>query len=180
MSHEKTQEGKKEFRLIDGLKIFFLALMVAFLTTQFVMNSTLVEGSSMADTLHSGDRLLVMKLGTSINRLKRGDIVVFDAPGEEKLYIKRVIAFPNEYVQIEDGLVYINGKRLDEPYISTAYTYTSGPKEWYIQEGELFVLGDNRQRGASKDSRVFGPIKAEALEGHAIFRYFPLDHMGTF
>ena len=76
MSHEKTQEGKKEFRLIDGLKIFFLALMVAFLITQFVMNSTLVEGSSMADTLHSGDRLLVMKLGTSINRLKRGDIVV--------------------------------------------------------------------------------------------------------
>lgn len=180
MFNKKTEDRRKEFHLIDGLKIFFMALIIAFFITQFVMNSTLVEGSSMADTLHSGDRLLVMKLGASINQLQRGDIIVFDAPGEDKLYIKRVIAFPNEFVQIEDGLVYINGKRLDEPYISTAYTYTSGPKEWYVQEGELFVLGDNRQRGASKDSRVFGPIKGKSLEGHAVFRYYPLDKMGAF
>ncbi len=169
---------KKPFRLRDGVRIFALALVAAFLLTQFVVNSTLVEGSSMANTLHSGDRLIVFKLGSRIDQLTRGDIVVFRAPEEEKFYIKRVIAFPNEFVQIEDGLVYINGLRLEESYISTSYTHTSGPKEWYLHEGEVFVLGDNRQKGASRDSRVFGPIQANRIEGHAVFRYFPLDQMG--
>lgn len=159
-------------------RIFFAALLIAFLITHFLLSSTRVEGRSMAPTLQEGDRLFVDKMGTQISALHRGDIIVFRSPDENKDYIKRIIAFPQEYVQIDEGLVYINGKRLDEPYIDSAYTHTSDHKEWYVGEDQVFVLGDNRAEGASRDSRAFGPIERSALKGHAFFRYLPIGRMG--
>lgn len=169
---------KAEFQGKDFLKIVLSALVIAFLITRFLLASTMVEGTSMQDTLQHGDRLFVLKVGLNAKRLKRGDIVVFHAPDEKKDYIKRVIAFPHEYVQIENGLVYINGKRLEEPYIKSDFTHTGEESEWLVGEGEYFVLGDNRLEGASKDSRVFGCISQGSLVGKAIFRYFPFDDVG--
>lgn len=166
------------FQWKDLSRILGAGLLIAFLITNFVLSSTRVEGNSMASTLVDGDRLFIAKRGAKPSKLERGDIIVFHAPDENKDYIKRLIAFPHEYVQIDEGLVYINGKRLDEPYTGTAYTHTSDQKEWYVGEGQVFVLGDNRAEGASRDSRAFGPIEASAIKGHAFFRYLPLSRMG--
>lgn len=185
MIEERTREGAKRtkrgerFDLKDWLKVIGVAVVIAFLITRFVVSTTLVDGSSMQETLHDGDKLVVLRFGLSPKELRRGDIIVFHAPdGSGKDYIKRVVGFPNEYVEIEDGLVYINGKRLEERYINTAYTHTHGDSHWYVQEGELFVLGDNRLEGASKDSRVFGPIRAQSVIGKTVFRYYPFSKAG--
>lgn len=174
-------KGKKEqeLSLRDGVKIVFIAILISLFITRFIVSSTTVDGHSMEDSLKNNDRLIVWKFSIDIKDLSRGDIVVFHAPDDEKKdYIKRVIAFPNEYVQIEDGLVYINGERLEERYINTPFTYTSLEKEWFVKEGELFVMGDNRLEGASRDSRTFGAIKQDSLVGKAIFRFFPWTRMG--
>lgn len=169
---------KKKFGPVLLLKILAIALLLAFLITKFLVSSTRVEGSSMLDTLHSGDRLLVFKPGSDVDSLERGDIIVFRPPGENRFYIKRVIGLPNEYIQIDNGSVFVNGKRLEEDYANSSYTYTGDKTEWFIGEGEVFVLGDNRKEGASKDSRIFGPIKGKSIEGHASFRYYPFNSIG--
>lgn len=175
----KKAQAKSGFTLADGGRIILIAVFIAVLIIHFVLSSTIVDGHSMEETLQNGDRLIVWKLGVSEKNLSRGDLVVFHAPDDRgKDYIKRIIAFPNEYVQIDNGLVYINGKRLDEPYISNAFTHVSGNREWYVGEGELFVMGDNRQEGASKDSRIFGSIPAKSIVGKAVFRYYPLSNIG--
>ncbi len=167
-----------ELQWKEIIRIVLSAILIAFLITHFIVSSTVVEGTSMHDTLQDGDRLLMMKLGLSLNELERGDIVVFHAPDEQRDYIKRIIAFPNEYVQIEDGMVYINGKRLDEPYVNTSYTHTSDKADWLVGKDQVFVLGDNREEGGSRDSRIFGPIPASSIIGKTTFRYFPFSSFG--
>ncbi len=169
----------KSMELLDWIKTIGGAILIAFLLTQFVFSATTVKGRSMEDTLHDNDRLFVWKMGVSGDSLNRGDIIVFHAPGATKEdYIKRVIAFSHEYVQIKDGLVYINGDRLDEPYINTAYTHTLMNSEWYVGEDEIFVLGDNRIEGASRDSRIFGPIPVDSIVGRAFFKFYPWSDLG--
>ncbi|MDD7593215.1 MAG: signal peptidase I [Peptoniphilaceae bacterium] len=174
----ETKPEREEFRPIEAIRIILSAILIAFLITHFLVSSTVVEGTSMLDTLHDGDRLFVLKQGIGVSDLSRGDIIVFHAPDENRDYIKRVVAFPGEYVQIENGMVYINGKRLEETYINADQTLTSGATDWLVPEGELFVLGDNRLEGASKDSRFFGTISEDAIVGRAAFRYFPFDRFG--
>lgn len=173
------EPGAKSMELLDWVKTILGAIVIAFLLTQFVFSATTVKGRSMEDTLHNNDQLFVWKLGVDGEGLSRGDIIVFHAPDANKEdYIKRVIAFPHEYVQIKDGLVYINGERLEEPYINTAYTHTLLTTEWYVGEGEVFVLGDNRMEGASRDSRIFGPIAFDSIVGRAFFRFYPWSDLG--
>ena len=178
--HAPKEHAAKEFKATEALRIIVAAILIAFLITHFIVASTVVEGSSMEDSLHSGDRLFVFKQGITAEGLHRGDIVVFHAPDENRDYIKRVVALPDEYVQIEDGMVYINGKRLEESYINTSFTHAAKNASWLVGKDQLFVLGDNRQEGASRDSRYFGTISVKSIVGRAVFRYFPFDAFGGF
>lgn len=177
-SRRKHKRRKGELTGREFLRIFLIAALIAFLISTFVISTAVVDGQSMADTLQDGDRVLVLKFHQSVDTLKRGDIIVFRAPDDDKDYIKRVVGLPNEYIEIENGLVYINGDRLNEDYINTAYTGTSGDLSWFVPEGSVFVLGDNRKREASRDSRVFGSVASEALIGRAVLRYYPLSRYG--
>ena len=118
----------------------------------------------------------------------RGDVVVFLAPTESKDFIKRVIGLPGETVEIKadpdptgqpgspcgDCGVYINGVRLNEPYIKQTPDYAYGPVT--IDEGFVFVMGDNRRN--SQDSHSFGPLKVNAIIGTAFVSYWPFDKLG--
>lgn len=177
MTGRKRKE-KIKFNPVSVLKILALVIFIVFLITKFLVSSTRVEGYSMQETLHDGDRLLVFKPGSDVDSLDRGDIIVFKPPGKNRRYIKRVIGLPNEYIQIDNGSVFVNGKRLEEDYVKSDYTYTSGKQEWYVEENKVFVLGDNREEGASEDSRIFGPIDSKTIEGHASFRYYPFSSIG--
>lgn len=174
------RKRRRGVRLWDFVRVIALAGVLAILITTFVLNATLVEGDSMNETLHDQDRLFVNKFLVSAEDVKRGDIVVFRAPDDESRdYIKRVVGLPNEFVQIVDGKVFVNGERILEGYINTEYTHTSGTTEWLLGKDEIFVLGDNRIDGESKDSRVLGPIKSDKIIGIAFFRFYPWDQSGN-
>ena len=183
-----------------------LALLI-FLAVRTVVLNFRVDGLSMEPTLNTGEMLLVNRqmyshfdLNQVLNVLpfvdregehefypfhppQRGDIVVFDPPigAVEKPYIKRVIALPGETVSIRDGAVFVDGARLDEPYLGVTATRWPGRPDEYellVPEDHVFVLGDNRNN--STDSRSFGPVDEDAIIGRAWIAYWPADLFGIF
>ncbi|WP_352419840.1 signal peptidase I [Proteiniborus sp.] len=170
----KTNIRKEIF---EWIKSIAFAVIVAILIKTFLFNTTYVLGYSMYPTLHERDRLFTNKIVYKVTEPKRGDIVVLKAPDDpNKDYIKRVIGIDGDIVEIIDGKVYVNGEQYIEKYISEdAYTYSYENSSWKVEEGYLFVLGDNRNKGASKDSRYLGLIPISAIKGKATYRYFPFD-----
>lgn len=179
---EKTKESEDKNETIEWVKSIVTAVVIAILIKTFIFNTTYVLGNSMFPTLHEKDRLFANKISLYFSTPSRGDIVVLEAPDEvKKDYIKRVIGVAGDNIEIKDGNVYLNGEKLDEPYLDKdAYTHIYDESYWEIPEEQLFVLGDNRNPGASKDSRVFGCISTDSIKGITGFRYFPInDRFGT-
>ncbi|MFC1982219.1 signal peptidase I [Chloroflexota bacterium] len=126
-----------------------LIALVIFLGLQTTLQSSIVLGSSMGPNFETGQRLIVDKVTYRFGDVKRGDVVILRPPSNSSVdYIKRVIALPGETVEIKDGLVYIDGDPLSEPYIFDSPRYIMKAVE--IPEGYCFVLGDNRN--SSNDS----------------------------
>lgn len=175
MENNDKKEGKNE--TIEWVKSIITAVVIAILIKTFIFNTTYVLGNSMFPTLHEKDRLFANKFSLYFSGPSRGDIVVLEAPDEvKKDYIKRVIGIEGDSVEIKEGKVYLNGEELEESYLDKdAYTHTYDETYWEIPEGNLFVLGDNRNPGASKDSRVFGYISVDSIKGVTGFRYFPIN-----
>lgn len=176
MSFEKEEEKKKPSTLStiwDWAKSFIIALVIALLLKAVVAEPTQVQGSSMENTLHTGDRVIVNKLTLRFNPIKRGQIIVMHYNPKNEDYIKRVIGLPGETVQLIDGAFYINGKKLEESYVNGDYTEQSSGFEWQLKEKEYFVVGDNRLPNMSMDSRAFGPINLDDIVGVASFRFYP-------
>ena len=170
-------EKKSNTEVFEWVKSIALAVAIALLIKTFVFNTTYVLGNSMYPTLLEKDRLFALKIPLYFGGPETGDIVVLEAPDNpNKDYIKRVIALSGDKVEILDGKVYVNDKQLNEDYIvDDAYTYAYENSIWVVPDGELFVLGDNRAEGASKDSRYFGPVTKKSVKGVTGFRYFPID-----
>lgn len=167
---------KKEIK--EWLIAIVIALAIAFVIKGFVFDLIQVSGTSMVPTLHNGDRVAVEKLSLYTNNIKRDQIVILDSGDKEHtIYIKRVIGLPGENLEIKNGFVYINGKKLNEPYLKPG-TFTSGDIKITVPENTVFVLGDNRE--VSEDSRYIGPIPLNRLKGHAIFRLYPFNQIKTF
>lgn len=165
------KELKKE--VFDWLKSIVLAIIIAIIIKTFVFNTTYVLGNSMYPTLEEKDRLFTSKIDYLIGSPKRGDIVILDAPDNEKKdYIKRVIGVEGDKVEIKNGEVILNGESLKESYIESGVV-TEGEVTVLVPKEEVFVLGDNRNRFASKDSRYFGTVSIKKIKGKAVFRYYP-------
>jgi len=183
---------KKEVK--DWIITIVAAVIIAYVLQSFVLQFACVSGDSMKETLHDRDVLYVNKL---LYTPERGDIVIVDM---EKLYgpdnpqryhVKRVVAVENDsiYIDFNTGDVFVNGELIDEPYIKDrttrggSYLYSleargefSQEKPLVLKEGEVFVMGDNRLN--SLDSRENGPYTVDMIEGHALFRFWPLDDFG--
>ena len=138
--------------------------------------------SSMAPALEKGDYLIARMKPCADSAAKRGDIVIFPYPEDEsKLFIKRIVGLPGQRIQIKNKGVFINDRPLDDPWgvYKTNVTIPKhdsprdnfGPKD--IPEGEVFVLGDNRD--FSQDSRFFGNIKIKEMRGKPLFIYWSDD-----
>ena len=168
--------GSDDFlkNLREWVRSIFIALVLAILIKSFLFEPTLVSGSSMENTLHDRDRLIIDKITLKFRALERGDIVVLKYD-ENNDYIKRVVGLPGEVVQIIGGKVYVNGKVLEEDYINSDKTDTINGYEWKLGKGEYFVMGDNRLPGKSSDSRVFGPVSIDRIKGVADIRFYPFD-----
>jgi signal peptidase I len=123
----------------------------------------------MKPTLQNGEYILVSRITYKTSEPQRGDIIVFSFPIDENQdLIKRVIGLPGETVSIHDGHVLIDGRELNEPYIANPPVYNG---EWTVNEGQLFVLGDNRND--SKDSHQWGLLPMDHVIGKALVIYWP-------
>ena len=133
--------------------------------------------------LHDGEFVLVNKLAYKAHDVNHGDLIVFERPpeaaqaGQEDIkdLIKRVIAVGGDTVESRNGLVYVNGERIEEPYLVEG-TPTERLPLTPVPEGEVFVMGDNRTN--SEDSRDFGPIDEDTIVGRAVVKVLPLSDIG--
>lgn len=161
--------------LRETLETLLLALIIFFGVKEFVLQNFRVEGQSMEPNFHTGQYLIVDKISYRLHSIERGDVIVFVPPKEaNRDFIKRVIALPGERVEIRQGRVLINGKLLQEPYITVSWNYTYGPQ--VVGENEYFVLGDNRNN--SSDSRMWGLLPRKNVVGKAWLSYWPPQQWG--
>lgn len=176
INNKKTLNLVKS-KFIVTIKIILISILFAFLVEHFIFYSTLISGNSMYPTLLEDDRLFSVKLPLYFRDPKVGEIIVFRAPDSlKKDYIKRVIAVPGDIVKITDGKVYVNDIEIKESYIEKDIdTLIYGEDKWVVEDGKLFVMGDNRRSGASMDSRYFDSIDNGLVKGVVNTRYYPFD-----
>ena len=173
-------------QIFEWIVVIAIALIVAMLVRLFLLQQFYISGPSMETTMFSDNRVLVSKLAYKIGDIDRGDVVVFDRATmngsqiEHDDLIKRVIGLGGESIEIRDCSVYIDGKKLNEPYLpsrdiglanlSDRCGVVSMPLTT-IENDEVFLLGDNRPQ--SFDSRMFGPINKDLIIGQAFVLMWP-------
>ncbi|MBO1003825.1 signal peptidase I [Pseudogracilibacillus auburnensis] len=172
----------------DWFKVFIIALIFALLVRKFLFSPIIVDGPSMQPTLYDRDQMIVNKFIYHITKPERFDIVIFHA-SEQKDFIKRVIGLPGEHVMVEDNILYIDGKEVEQPFleqhddtpiiypiITNDFTLEMLPGGYdEIPEGYVLVLGDNRSN--STDSRSLGLISIDQIVGKTSIIYWPLQRI---
>lgn len=146
---------------------YVVILVLIVLLRIYVVTPVTVDGNSMNDTLYTNDLMLLFKIGD----IERYDIVV--ANHDNKKLIKRVIGMPNDKIKCVSGILYINNEEDTSGY---GYGENIDFPEYILKEDEYFLIGDNRSD--SLDSRYFGPVKKEDIEGKANFIIFPFNRFG--
>lgn len=187
MSVNQSPGDKKPSNLKNKLKengiTIVIALLLALLIRVFIAEPRYIPSESMYPTLETGDRLVVEKVAYKFHPPSQGDIVVFQPPTQLRVlgyepnqaFIKRAIATAGETIAVKDGIVYVNDRPLQEDYIAAPPEYELLPIK--VPEGQLFVMGDNRNN--SNDSHVWGFLPTENIIGHAVFRFWPVARIGT-
>jgi signal peptidase I len=165
--------------------IIFAAVM-AVLIVVFVVQPVKVEGTSMQPRLENEERIFVNKFKYNFEPIQRGDIIVFWFPDDpSKSFIKRIIGLPGETIDMDAlGRITINGVPLDESYLApernqmARVRWAAVDQRWkIIKQHYYFVMGDNRDM--SNDSRSWGWVPEKYIYGKAMFRYWPLQRMGS-
>ena len=182
---ERTKKREGETSIIRELLgwIVYIIIIIAltYLIVTYIGQRTSVQGSSMETTLSDGDNLIVDKISYRFRDPSRYDIIVFPYQhAENTYYIKRIIGLPGETVQVIDGYMYINGKKLDEHYGAEVMEDPGIAAEPIkLGDDEYFVLGDNRNH--SSDSRVasVGVLTRDMLIGRAWVRIYPFNKIGV-
>jgi len=147
--------------------------MVLYFIVDSAIDRVRVQKISMEPTLIKGDILFVNKLAYKLAEFQYGQIITFHYPLDPEMdYIKRVIGLPGDRVEIKDLQVWVNGRLLYEPYISALPEYQG---VWEVPEGQLFVLGDNRNPSA--DSHVWGFVPVENVIGKVFMVYWPINRI---
>ncbi len=196
---------RNEKPILKEIGSWIVVIVVALVLSLFIDSTIIakaeVEQSSMENTLFEGQQLIVNKLSYAFDEPKRGDIIIFleneekgniidnfirsvknrfsssdEIAAEQERLVKRVIGVAGDEIDIQDGYVYINGERLEESYVNGITLPGNLKLPITVGEGELFVIGDNRE--VSRDSRDFGPIDVKQVEGKAVFRVYPFNQIG--
>ncbi|HLF17671.1 MAG TPA: signal peptidase I [Candidatus Omnitrophota bacterium] len=190
---EEEKKIKQKSSLQEWAESIIIAFILAMFIRTFFIQAFKIPSGSMRQTLIEGDRLMVNKLRygplvpftkkrlPGFSKSQRGDIIVFIFPDDQKRdFIKRLIAFEGEMVEIRDGDIYINGQLVTDATIKNIYYYNRGEygrlgEPIRVPEGQVYVLGDNS--GSSHDSRFWGFVPEENVVGRAEFIYWPFNRM---
>jgi signal peptidase I len=177
--------------VVEWVAVIVGALIVALVVKTFLFQAFYIPSESMEPTLETDDRVLVNKLSYDLHDVNRGDVIVFELPPDKvgpdgiKDLIKRVIGLPGDVIESRDGVVYINDRRLDEPYLADG-VITGDPEDplnpsierQTVPEDHVFVLGDNRSNSADSRYAYRGPIPIDTIVGRAFVVVWPLDKLG--
>ena len=175
-SEDKSSSGgsSRFYSLLREIGETFLIAGMLFLAVNLFTARIRVEGGSMEPSLHDGEFVVINRLAYRWNDPERGEIIVFRYPLDlERRFIKRIIGLPGDIVTVREGQVLVNSLPLQEPYVSAPPRYDG---TWTIEEGHVFVLGDNRNN--SSDSQNWGTLSKEEIIGKAIIIYWPLGDLG--
>jgi signal peptidase I len=197
--------GKRRSRpariAIDIAVLVVAILVITTVLRTLIAQAFYIPSLSMSPQLEVNDRIVVSKLSYRLHDVRRGDVVVFDAPPEVELpepqkplpsrairavlegvnvvkpttteYVKRVVGLPGEKISAKGGGLYVNDQLLVEPYLPPGLR-TEDFAPVTVPEGRLFVMGDNRNPNMSRDSRSFGPIETSSVVGRVIVKVWPL------
>lgn len=170
--------------LWETAKLVLVSLVIIIPIRYYVIQPFFVLGASMEPTFENGDYLIIDEMSYRLDDPKRGDVVVFKYPYDTtQFYIKRIVGLPGEIVNFKDGKILIKNKEnsdgflLDEEYLLSEKE-TFGGNSVTLETNEYFVLGDNR--GASSDSRRWGPLEKQYLIGKVLLRVFPFTEFQLF
>lgn len=166
-------------RSLSLLRDIAFSVVLAVVLIVFIYQPVKVEGTSMMPGLTDQERIFINKYTykLSAGSIAREDLVVFHFPLDpSQSYIKRIIGLPGDYVEIKEGIVYVNGKTLDEPYVPAEYRDQMSMERKVVPVDHYFVLGDHRS--SSNDSRVWGFVDRKEIYGKAVFVYWPPDKIG--
>lgn len=178
IDNTNISKPKNEKKDMSWTSFFILLAFIVFFRV-FILEPHTVSGSSMDNTFKNGDYVIVDKISYRFKNPEKGDVVVFNPPAEAEntnRFIKRIISKPGEKIEIKDDNTFINNELIPENFI-----YYKSPKTSpliNLQEDEYFVMGDNRF--ASFDSRYWGPVTKEAIEGRVLLRLYPFDKIQVF
>lgn len=164
--------------IIEWSLSILTAVVLVFVIKTFLFDTYRVDGSSMNETFHDGDRVIVNKFMNYFSDYSNGDVIVFNAT-EEDLHIKRIIGKPGDKVHVADQEIFINGELYDEPYID--YPFGARVNEFLVSDlngevipdGHYIVLGDNRTN--SRDSRHYGLVDRESIIGEVQVKVWPFS-----
>ncbi len=176
---KESPTAKKGGGFLEFLVILVVALALVFgFVRPFVLEAFYIPSESMVPTLEVGDRVFVNKFVYRFSEPERGDIIVFrGVEGEGEDLIKRVIGVPGDRIAIRNGVLHVNGEPQKETYLRDGRPLDEGPNgPTKLREGEVFAMGDNR--GNSRDSRFFGPVPTENIEGEAFVIFWPPWRIG--
>ena len=180
---QKDKKASLKHKIKENSITVGIALILAFLIRVFIAEPRYIPSDSMLPTLLRGDRLVVEKVTYNFHTPTRGEIVVFQPPAQLQIlgydqnqaFIKRAIATSGETVAVQNGIVYVNDRPLEEDYITAPPAYNLQPAT--VPKESIFVMGDNRNN--SNDSHVWGFLPTKNIIGRAIFRFFPFDRIGV-
>jgi len=171
----------------EYVEVILVCVIFILFARHFVFQQSEIPSGSMEDTILIGDYILVNRWAYApvsfewerallpSREIRRGDVIVFKQPQTpERDYIKRVIGIPGDRVTLAGGEVWVNGERMDEPYVESVDRSSSLSVE--VSPGSYFVLGDNRPR--SSDSREFGLVREDHVRGRVDLRLWPLGRLG--
>jgi signal peptidase I len=170
-AHKILAEIRSWFRDI------FFAFAIAIFIVIFVIQPVKVEGTSMLPRLVDQERIFVNRFIYRFADIQRGDVVVFWYPRDRtKSFIKRVLGVPGDDIEIRYGSLYVNGRKIDEPYLKPEFRDHESFRKETVPPGHYFVLGDHRN--SSNDSRNWGYVSRDLIYGKAVFRYWPMSRVG--
>ncbi|SFJ80294.1 signal peptidase I [Thermoflavimicrobium dichotomicum] len=173
--NRRPKTKRNHFKHKEWVISIVIAVLLAMIVRLFVVEPSMVTGPSMEPTMQTGDLVLVNKIIYKFRNPKRGEIIVFPTPSQ-KDYIKRIIALPGETVEARNHRILINGKELNEPYLSNNIRTDDFPATKVPPE-HVFVLGDNRINSIDSRSSEIGTIPFDKIRGRADWIYWPFSHM---
>ncbi len=180
IDHADQRSRSALINTMAWLRDLMLSVLIAVLVILFLYRPVKVEGTSMMPGLLDQERLFINQFSYrfGLGDIMRGDTVVFWYPEDTtKSYIKRVIGLPGDTVSVEDGTVYVNGKKLEEDYVPPEYRDDRPYAPTVVPANQYFVLGDHRV--SSNDSRSWGFVPRSYIYGKAVFVFWPLEHVGS-